>query len=713
LPTARALADPAPGAAQEVVVTAQKRTESIKNVPLAITAVSGATLQRQGFVNFNDIASIAPNMVALQLGDSRTSTIAMRGVTTQQADIGQQASLGVFVDGVFMSRTGMGTTQDFVDIERIEVLRGPQGTLFGMNTAGGLMNIITRKPNLNALEGNVDLSYGSYNDVRARGMVTGPIIPGALGFSLAAYSDSHDGYTYDTVTHQHVDNERKEGGRAKIEYSQGDFDATFTADYQHETSQCCSVVISKLDPGANVFGIPIAPIAPKGYPYSRQTIEDGVNTNPNSGGGVSAELNWRLSQFTVTSVSSWRTWDAFPIADVDELSYNFLDGFSQHQTHTQASEELRLTSPGDQKLAYVLGVFYFWRHSNEADNLPVGPDASFLIMPGQPGNTANAESVDDVSYAAFGHADYHLTDKLTISGGLRYSDEPQTGSYVQRSTNFVFPDLGPVTQKRSDSALTWQAAIAYKWTPDVMLYANAASGFKPGGFDMTRLGNLSGFQFRPETNIDYEGGVKASLLDQRLSIDADLFWTNYTNFQALSFDGTNLITRNAGAFLSRGIEVQIDAYPTRGLTLSANGSYLDAHYTSFPNGQCPVGQSGSCNLSGYRLYGAPTWTFNASGQYIHPIADGWDGFARFDVSYKSGIYVAENLDPGTYQPPYAVLNTRIGVNDHHGLQVSLFANNVTETKYMNYTFLAPLSTGVYVGYVGAPRVVGVEVRKAF
>jgi iron complex outermembrane receptor protein len=700
-----------PATVQEVIVTAQKRAQNIKDVPISITAVSGATLARQGFVNFNDIAAVAPNMTSLQLGDSRTSTMTIRGVTSQQVNIGQQASLGVFVDGVFMARTGMGATQDFLDIDRIEVLRGPQGTLFGMNTAGGLVDIITRKPDLNQFGGNVDVSYGSYDDLRLRGLITGPILPDVLGFSLGAYSDSHDGYTYDPVNHSHVDNLKKEGARAKLEYSKDNVDATLTADYQHETSLCCAAVISKLDPGANVFGVPVT--GPPGYPYSRETIQDTNNSNSNSGGGVSAEINWRFNGFTLTSLASARTWQADPVSDIDSLPEDFLDGFTIHQSHQQVSEELRLASPSGQKLEYVAGLFYFYRHSTEYDYLPFGSAASFLTVPGTNGATTNYGSVDDSSYAAFGHADYHWTDKLTTSAGLRYTQEPQTAYFSQNSNNFAYPTLGVTRQNRNDGALTWQVDLSYKWTPEVTTYASIARGFKPGGFDMTRLQSYSDFQFSPETNTNYEVGLKSNLLDHRLSIDAALYWTDYNNFQALSFDGLNIITRNAGAFISRGVELQATARPIHGLSLTAAGSYDDAHYVSFPDGQCLPGVTGPCNLSGAPLAGAPRWTFNGSAEYDHPVAANWDGFVRFDYVYKSGMYFAESLDPGTYQPGYGVVNGRIGLNDHNGLRVSLFATNLTAAKYMSFIYNSPLATGVYVGYVGAPRVIGVDLGKSF
>ena len=721
LPAGRAIADtaasasaaataPAPGAVQELLVTAQKREANIKDVPISLSAVSGQSLAQKGITRFEDLALITPDFVALPMGDSRNSQIAIRGVSSQQSNIGQQASLGVFVDGVFMARTGMGTSQDFFDIDHVEVLRGPQGTLFGMNTAGGLVNIITKKPDLAAFQGDVDVSYGSYNDLRVRGLVTGPIEPGTLAFSLAAYSDSHDGYTWSPTRGQHIDNLRKQGVRGKLLFQSGDFDATVTLDYQHESSVCCSTVIAKMLPGANVIGFPITP--PAGFPYSRESISSGKFTNPNSGDGVTAELNWRLPFGTITSLSSYRTWDADPVSDVDEVEYNFLDGFENHQRHKQFSEELRFTSPSGQRLEYVAGLFYFWRSSSEFDTVDIGPDASFLAIPGQSGQTLDTWSDKDQSFAAFGHLDIHVTDQLTLSGGLRYTVEPQTGFYLQTSSNFIFPNLGPNTDKRDDRDLTWQTNLSYKVTPDVTVYGSIATGFKPGGFDMNRLGNFTGYQFGPESSIDYELGAKSDLMDHKLAIDIALFWTNYDNYQALAWDGTNLITRNAASFVSRGVEFELDARPAEGLDLSFNGSFLDAYFTSFPNGPCPPGVAGQCELAGYRLSGAPKWTLNWSGSYHHPITEAWDGFVRFDVSYKSLIEWTDN-DPNTWSPGYTVANARLGVSDHRGLELSLFANNLTNTHYLSFVFLSPLATGLYVGFDGAPRVFGVELRKSF
>lgn len=709
-----AAAQTANGGLETVVVTAQKRAENVRNVPISITAVSGQSLVDGGVVSFHDLARIAPNFQSIEEGDSRTSTMTMRGVTSQQNDVGQQSSIGVFLDGVFLARTGMGSSQDFLDIDRIEVLRGPQGTLFGMNTAAGLINIITRKPNLDNFEGEVSATYGSYNTLQLRGMVTGPIINDELGFSLSAYSDSHAGYTYDPVTHRHVDNQRKYGVRGKLEFKSGNFDGTISADYNHESSECCSAIIAKLLPGANLLGVPIAPLAPAGYPFSRETVQGTRNINPNEGGGITADLNWTFGDFTLTSLTSARYWNASPVSDIDSLPLDVLDNFVIKQRHKQFSEELRITSPSDSRLEYVAGLFYYYRNSSDYENLALGSAVpAFFIVPGTDGATVIDGTVNDRSYAAFAHVDYHWTDALTTSAGIRYSVEPQHVRFAQTSNNFAFPGLGSTHQKRRDEALTWTLDANYKWSDDVSTYVSAARGFKPGGFDMTRLNSFTGFQFRPETNVNYEVGLKSGFFDNRVSLNVSAFYTDYKNFQTLAFDGLNLVTTNAGKFTTRGFELEAAARPIDGLTLTAATGYVDAHYVDFPNGQCPSGVTGSCNLNGKPLDQTPRWTFNASAQYDWSVGSGMDAFARLDASFRSKVFYQQSLDPNAVQNGYGLLNARIGINYADGWETDLFANNLTKTKYLNFIYPSPLASGVYVGYVGAPRIYGIRLQKSF
>ncbi len=698
----------------EVVVTAQKRSENVKDVPIAITAVSGDTLNQAQIVNFHDLTRVVPSFNSVQLGDSRAAGMNLRGVSSIQGNPGRHSSLGMFVDGVFMARTGMGTSQDFLDVERVEVLRGPQGTLFGMNTAAGLIHVITRKPDLESFGGSGEVVFGDYDTLEARARITGPLVQGKVGFSLAASGSSRSGFTYNSTTQRDVDNEKKMSVRGKLMYRSENFEAVLSADYAKETTECCAAVIYKLLPGANLGGRPIEPIAPAGLAYSNTTIQSGMNTNPNKGGGVSAELNWSLGDFTLTSLTAVRSWQLTPVNDADALPYQYLDGFVIHQEHRQVSQELRIASPADKKLTYVAGLFFYDRLSTDFENIRLGADApAALKVPGTDAATITDARVKDRTYAIFGHLDYNWTDKFTTSVGARYTKEPQEATFTQTSNNRVYANLGTTHESREDSEFSWKLDARYRWSPQVTTYASIARGFKPGGFEITRRSNMRNFQFEPETNLNYELGLKSTLLDRRLSLNVAAFYTVYSDFQTLAFDGVAYTTRNADEFVTKGIEIEAEARPTQGLSLSAAASFIDATYTDFKNGQCKPGITGVCDLSGQRLNGSAQFYFNGAVSYRHPISTALDGAVRLDYGYKSDIYISQNLDPNTHKGGYGVLNGRIGVESSEGLTVELFARNLLDKKYMNFMYGAPFSTGAYVGYVGAPRVVGVRASKRF
>jgi iron complex outermembrane receptor protein len=700
---------------EEIVVTAQKREENLLDVPISVSSISGTLLQDRTAYSFYDLSQLAADVVAIQTGDNLHSQTSIRGVSSYANDIGQQSSVGMFVDGVFMARTGMATSQDFADVDRIEVLRGPQGTLFGMNTAAGMINIITRNPDLHNVGGYAELAAGQYNTLAVRATVTGPLIQDTLGASLSVYHDSHDGYEFDPVIKQPADNLEKSGIKGKVEYKSDNFDGIVSVDLENERSQCCSAVITNLVPGANALGIPIAPLAPAGYPYSRETIQNFLDTNPSHGYGLTANLNWNLSDFTLTSLAAYRFWAGSPYNDVDGLSLHLIDDYLLQQTHQQLSEEFRLTSPSGKKLEYIVGVFYYNRHSTDHESLSLGSDVpDFFKVPDSDAATINRSRINDTTYAVFGHVDYHWTDQFTTSAGARYTQEPQNVYFIQTSNNFAYPNLGSTSQSRNDGAATWMADVSYKWTPHITTYATVATGFKPGGFDVLQLSTFDGFQFHPETNTNYEAGLKSSLFDNRATLIADVFYTRYKNFQTQAFNGLNLTTTNAGSFVTQGAEIEVAVKPVAGLTLTTNASFVNAHYTDFTNGQCPYGSTESvCNLTGQRLYNAPRWTVNSMAEYERPVTARWNGFVLLDASYKSQIYFQQNLDPHASQDGYTVFDARIGAKSGDGLKIEAFASNLFNKDYVTLSFPTAFASGVYAGYVGAPRVLGVRVAKSF
>ncbi|OJU57829.1 MAG: hypothetical protein BGO00_11975 [Alphaproteobacteria bacterium 62-8] len=700
------------GVIEQVIVTAQKRAENVIDVPIAMTVVSGDRLMESQITSFHDLERVAPGFKSLPLGDARASSMNLRGVSSVQGNPGRQSSLGVFVDGVFMARTGMASSQDFLDIERVEVLRGPQGTLFGMNTAGGLVHIITKKPSLTDFSGRGEVVLGQYDTIEARGMITGPIIQDTLGFSLSAAKSKHGGFLYNSTLDRDVDDENKFSLRGKLEYASGNFDATLSADYHRESSICCSAVFTKVTgvPGTVAGLYPVTP--PPGYPFSRITTQSGLSTNPNSGGGVSLEMNWEYAGHTITSLTAWRSWAVESINDPDSTEVVFLDGFRIHQTHKQVSQEFRIASPADQDLTYVAGLFYYNRWSTDYEDLHIDPAIpAFKSRPD--GRTIFDARVRDTAYAVFAHADYKLTEKLTAAFGGRYTWEPARFKFYQDSGIVIYPTFGQLPDvTRQDNAFTWKVDLRYAWTNDFSTYASVARGFKPGGMTMTRISSASSLSFQPEENINYEAGLKGVFLDHSLMLNAAAFYTIYSNFQTTAFDGTRYITANAKEFITRGLELEGEYHPLDGLSFSFGMSFIDAHYTDFKNGQC-TGVTGPCDLTGKRLNGSARWNIDLGASYTFPVVENWDGFARADWAWKSDIYSAQDLNPNSVSPAHGVLNARIGTTSDTGFTLELFAKNLLDAKYVTFAYGLPFGAGGYVGYIGAPRLAGVRIAQSF
>lgn len=715
-----AAADAEDGKVEEVIVTAQKREERLQDVPIAITAISGATVQKSGLSSFYDLGQYVPSFTADMYGDARAARMTLRGVASVQDNPGKQSSIGVFIDGVFMARTGMGAS-DLLDIERMEILRGPQGTLFGMNTAAGLVNIVTKRPNLTEFHGYGEAVYGNYDRRELRASVTGPIIEGKLGFSLSGYTIKRDGILYNSTLKRDVDSQDKWNLRGKLAYVGENFDVTLTGDVQREDSDCCAYVILSALPTVSIAGINVFNQIPPGAPFSRITANSAVNQNQHHGGGLSLVANYNLNDFTFTSVTAWRKWRFHGLNDTDSFPIVAADNALILQNHDQVSQEFRVASPTGRKLEFVGGLFYFERLSWDYERrIPQGPTAS-QARPGTDGATVIIGDLNDVSYAVFGNVTYHFTDALTGSAGMRYTREVQDADFTQTSNGSAFVNLGRRFGQLEEGQVTYSANLNYHVTPDIMVYGAIARGFKPSGFDLTRLRNFNNFTFKPETNDNIELGFKSTLFDRRLILNVAAYHTTYDNFQTSALDGVFLVTTNAKKFVTQGIEIESTAYPISGLVLNVAAGFTDARYRDFKNAACLPGIAGSCDLSGRRLQLSPRYTVNASAEYRHALGGSdWDGFTRLEYSFRSSVFSAQNLDVNTRQGAFSLVNARIGVESPDGLKLELWARNLFDKDWVTLFFGTPGvgggipgRAGSYSGFLGEPRMYGARIAKTF
>ena len=708
-PTVAAAQDTQTTTVEEVIVTSQRRAENVQDVPISVVAISADQIADSGITDFATLTQYTSGLTTDLNGDARASRIGLRGVTTAQEN-GKQSSVGVFIDGVYLSRVGMAFA-DLVDIERIEVLRGPQGTLFGMNTSAGLIHIITAKPDVDAFGGFVEAVAGNYNRTEVRANITGPIVPGQLGFSLGGYSVSRRGIIYNETLARDVDDQKRWGVRGKLGYEAPNLDVQLIADYQEEASECCVNVLVHLKPGATIAGTSAALLAPADYPFSRTAATSAPNFNEPKGGGVSGEINWQLGGHTLTSVTAWRFWDIHSLNDPDSVALKLLDNYLINQEHTQFSQEFRIASPAEQRLEYLFGLFYFNRTSEEHSEITFNIPA--FHAPADDGATIADFHIEDISYAAFGRVAFHVTDQLTASVGARYTTEQQDVRAKQVARNFISPNYVR-TDSRDEGQLTYNFTVDYDVTEDIMVYASVARGFKPGGFDMGRPASFTEFQFEEETNINTEAGVRSVILDRRLLLNATVFNTVYTNFQTLQFDGIRFLSGNAPEFVSRGLELEATANFIEGLTLRGSASFIEAKYTDFPLGACPQGVTGSCDLTDRTLPQAPKTTISGSALYTWPLGIGdWDAYVLGEYAYRSGAYFNQALDPNLHQDAYSLVHLRVGVESANGLKIEAWSRNLLDEDYISFAFNSPLMSGGYAGFLGEPRMYGVRIRKEF
>jgi iron complex outermembrane receptor protein len=751
-------AAPADGA---IVVTARRRLERAQDVPIALSVTSGTTLEQRGINNLLQLKQQVPSFSVLSLNPRNTNfTIRGLGSNVAVGNDGLENGVGIYVDDVYLARPGQ-TVFDFFDVDRIEVLRGPQGTLFGKNTTAGAVSITSRAPAFEpSLSGDVSLGNYGYAQVRAAANV--PLIDDKAALRVSATLTRRDGLFHNVRTGRNLHNQNNEGIRAQLLLKPTErFSLTLSGDYGHVDQRCCfniaaGYVTQRVDgtPLPNSFADRAARL---GYtplpadPYARRTdINSKIRVLMEQGGG-SARGELDLGAAAITSITAYRFWSWKPQNDSDNSGLNVLRYASTANEQRQFSQELRLASTGDRRFSYIIGGYYFWQRIRGVTDNIYGPDAPRWVLPAAtPAAVANA-ALDGLhlrgvavpvthSYAAFGQTSWKATDALTFTLGLRYTHEKKTGTYSQApiagvdlstlsasvatAARALRNNVAPVSSygaRTSENNLSLTANIAYKVGRDALLYATYSRGFKSGGLNLANLGPGIGAAIDPEKVAHYEVGAKTQWLDGALTANFAGFWTEVKDYQTTLVDTDRALTylANAGKVRSRGVEADFQARPVDALSLYASGVWLDASYVSYPNASCPVEYFGltaikSCDLSGRRLPGAPKWTVSGGGELRQPVGDALEAYAATDVSYRSTFNTTTNLAPSTVIRGYALVDGRIGLRDTAaGWDVSLWARNLFDKKYFGLLSQAQFNSGQITAQVGDPRTWGVTLRGKF
>lgn len=744
-PLASSVPDKADTALGKVTVTARRREEDSQKVPTPITVLGGETLEAQRISRVQDLQQVLPSVNVAYI-HARQSSVAVRGIGNNPASDGLEGSAGIYLDNVYLGRPGMAVF-DLLDIEQLELLRGPQGSLFGKNTTAGVLNISTRAPTFTA-ERTVEVSGGQDGYFQGRGTVSGPLGETLAG-RLSAYRTRDDGYIKNIHDDNYLNGGERQGARGQLLFEPNeDFSLRWIADYNEEDSSNGSMVVYG---GAERFWQRAALVgaSPLRDPQRRKVNINGRQHVSVHQGGSSLEANWNLAGgYRLTSISAYRYWHFTPAND-EQLNVSAINDTGVEVHDRQFSQEIRLASPTGGAFDYVVGAYAFRQNLGNKTFTSYGPLADLYLLGANLGalndtySKANGKIETD-SFALFAQGTWHLTERLDFTAGLRGTYEeknakverfaPLGGAAVGgvgaavRNGQLGAYDSGDLSQYNfAPSALL---SLSYQFSDDLLGYASLSHGEKSGGVNLAvgsaPSAGADSLLVGPERANDAELGLKSTLFDRRLLLNANLFWTGIHGYQATTLyqapGSTQLVQvlANAGSVRSRGLEFEATALPLRGLTLNFNGSYNDVTYLSFKDAPCPAevstrpGAPSSCDLTGQRVVGASKWIANLNGEYQWRLDDRFQPYVSASYAYRSAAEgTLDNSDLSKIDG-YALVNLAAGLRSDLGdgqLDTSVWLKNAFDKDYYLSAFAS--INGSYTASVGQPRTLGVSLRYDF
>ena len=743
-------------AVEEVVVTAQKRAENIQDVPLSVSAYGAEMIERAGVQNLQDLASRVPNLNIDSSNNLRNTSVAIRGIGSSGSNPGVEPSVGVFLDGVYQPSGGM-VQGELLDIASVEVLRGPQGTLYGRNTPVGALNITTQAPRRD-LEAKLRWGVGGPSMVYGSGYVTGPLGETVAG-RLSFWGRKRGGYDKNLRTGERVNDFAGGGARARLLWQPDDtLSVNFIAAYNEFSQTCC--VGEQIDP-TGPFGIAtpgfLTALAATGYPFRNYDDHDHVVDADDTGDDfvqqqdASVQVEKELpGGHTLTSITAYGHWTNKVSISSEALPADIYRS-PQRQENDVWSQELRLASPTGGRLEYLLGLFGYAQDLAFQQIAVLGPGANRVFPATACGGVSPCRvragdgnvsefAQETRSWAAFGTATFNVTDRWSVTGGLRYSSDEKDAFIHHYNLPGVSPAFASTSRNnrigdvsRKEDKLTWSANTKFDVTDAVMVFATAATGFKSGGFNSRRLNVGDPFDFGPENSTTYEAGVKSELFERRLVLNATVFQMTLEDFQESVLNpvtGTGFVVGNAGEREVRGLEVDFRARPASRLSVDGGFAYTDAEFTDRSAGPCAVGQTpngtrpNTCNYNGQRPAGSPKWKGAVAAQYDQPLLDALELSLRAEVNYTGEQYLNPTLDAASLQEAVTLVNLRATLGEPDGKwAASAWVKNLTDESYYAVVVTQPITAYIsgggtaaargFLGWYNAPRTWGVDLTYRF
>ena len=757
-PAADAAALDAEESEAAITVTARRREEDAQDVPIALSVLSGDTLDKTGNFTLGQVQQLVPSLQIFSF-NPRNTNINIRGLGANVAltNDGLENGVGFYLDNVYYGRPGQ-SQFDLVDLQQIEVLRGPQGTLFGKNTTAGAINITSREPSFTP-EAQGEISLGDYGYHQLRASVSAPIISDRVAFRLSLADTHRDGFLtnlHDGSKAQDYDNFSIRG--QLLVKPTDTLSVRLIGDYAHQKQHYVLNIpvtyFGTYDSGATIPNNIFVRTSRAGYtllpadPFAREGDSDSHYQAFMKSYGASGQIDWDLGQVALTSITAYRWWDWDPANDGDSTSLPVTTKAQQANRQRQFSQEVRLGSTGSNVVDWTVGAYYFWQTIRGYGASAYGSVAPNWFVP-----TANPVVADAAlngfetrsyseprtkSYALFGQASWNISDALSLTGGLRYTHERKTGAYRQwwvggadlstlsaadaAAATVIRNQFNPRTSYTAgirDDSISGLATLSWKIAPDALVYGTYSRGSKSGGLNLTNIPSGAVPQVKPETVDSYELGFKSAWLDRTLTLNAAAFWTEVSDYQTAITQPNILGTfvqyiSNIPKVRSRGIEGDLSYAPTKWISLTASASYIEATYRDYRNAPQAPERSATLaptqDLTGVQLGGIPKFTYSLGADVAQPIGGGGtEIYGHADFSHRSSFNTSSSNSRYAQVPGYGLLNARIGIRTDSGLwDISVWARNLADKQY--FQALNPSAFGLVTGTIGDPRTIGVTLK---
>jgi iron complex outermembrane recepter protein len=746
----------------EVVITSRRRKEAAQSVPIAISIVGGTQVEEAGAFNVNRLKELVPN-VQLYSSNPRNTTLNIRGMgsTFGLTNDGIDPGVGFYVDGVYYARPAA-TTLDFIDIEQIEVLRGPQGTLFGKNTTAGAFNITTRAP-LFRPGANFEVSYGNFGFVQAKASVTGGLgdkFAGRLSFS----GTQRDGLLENVATLKSENSLNNLGVRGQLLYKPSDkLSVTLIGDYNRQRpdgfAQVLAGVVTTQRAAYRQFGAIIADLGYTPVSYNAFDRKIDHNTTWRSGndlGGVSVNLEAKIGKGTLTSTSAWRYWNWDPSNDRDFTGLSVLQKSQATSKHQQLSQEIRYAGDFSKKLSGVIGVFLLAQDlKSDPVHIEESGDAQWRFSQSTPSplwatpglfdgyGIKTTSRLQSFGAAVFGQLDWAITERLHVLPGLRYNYDKKDVDYERKTygglettdpallalKNLVYSDQAFVA-KADEGNFSGQLTVAFKATENINTYVTYSTSYKPIGVNLGGLPTIGGqpalnlATIKPEYVKHFEAGVKTKPGNNSI-VNVLFFNTEIEDYQTQVQTAEVGVNRgylaNAEKVRVTGAELDASTRIKKFITLNGALTFTDGKYVSFPNAPVPLEETGARNafkdISGGKLPGISKWSATLGGEITSKkpkkiLDNNAKLFLAVDFYYRSAFSSSPSPSKYLNVDAYTLANTRFGFRASQGLSMFFWVRNALNKDYFEQLLPAAGNAGHYAGVLGDQRTFGVTLRYA-